>query len=62
MPGNSSWIPYVPQGVTGLDDDDDEYNFYTDIFYVGECNKRRNDFCLCSAILDQKHVESFEMW
>jgi len=23
MPGSSSWIPYVPQGVKGLDDDDD---------------------------------------
>ena len=23
-PGNSSWMPYVPQEVTGLDDDDDD--------------------------------------
>jgi hypothetical protein len=22
--GSSSWIPYVPQGVKGLDDDDDD--------------------------------------
>jgi len=22
MPGSSSWIPYAPQGVRGLDDDD----------------------------------------
>jgi hypothetical protein len=22
MPGNSSWMPYAPQGVKGLDDDD----------------------------------------
>jgi hypothetical protein len=21
MPGSSSWIPYAPQGVKGLDDD-----------------------------------------
>jgi hypothetical protein len=26
MPGSSSWIPYAPQGVKGLvDDDDDEW-------------------------------------
>jgi len=24
MPGSSSWMPYAPQGVKGLDDDDDE--------------------------------------
>jgi hypothetical protein len=24
MPGNSSWLPYAPQGVAGLDDDDDD--------------------------------------
>ena len=24
MPGNSSWMPYAPQGVKGFDDDDDE--------------------------------------
>ena len=23
MPESSSWIPYAPQGVKGLDDDDD---------------------------------------
>jgi hypothetical protein len=23
-PGNSSWMPYAPQGVKGLDDDDDD--------------------------------------
>jgi hypothetical protein len=22
MPGSSSWLPYAPQGVKGLDDDD----------------------------------------
>jgi len=22
MPGSSSWMPYAPQGVKGLDDDD----------------------------------------
>jgi len=22
MPGNSSWMPYAPQGVKGFDDDD----------------------------------------
>jgi hypothetical protein len=25
MPGSSSWMPYAPQGVKGLDDDDDYY-------------------------------------
>jgi hypothetical protein len=24
MPGNSSWMPYAPQGVKGFDDDDDD--------------------------------------
>ena len=24
VPGNSSWMPYVPQGVKGFDDDDDD--------------------------------------
>jgi len=24
MPGSSSWMPYVPQGVKGFDDDDDD--------------------------------------
>jgi hypothetical protein len=24
MPGSSSWMPYAPQGVKGLDDYDDE--------------------------------------
>ena len=24
MPGSSSWMPYVPQGVKGSDDDDDD--------------------------------------
>jgi hypothetical protein len=24
MPGSSSWMPYAPQGVKGLDDDDDD--------------------------------------
>jgi hypothetical protein len=24
MPGNSSWMPYAPQGVKGSDDDDDD--------------------------------------
>jgi hypothetical protein len=23
MPGSSSWMPYAPQGVKGVDDDDD---------------------------------------
>jgi len=23
MPGDSSWLPYAPQGVKGFDDDDD---------------------------------------
>ena len=30
MHGNSSWMPYVPQGVKGLDDDndnDDDFGF-----------------------------------
>jgi hypothetical protein len=27
MPGGSSWIPYAPQGVKGLDDDDDDESF-----------------------------------
>jgi hypothetical protein len=26
MPGSSSWMPYAPQGVKGLDDDDDDSN------------------------------------
>jgi hypothetical protein len=26
MPVNSSWMPYAPQGVTGLYDDDDDYD------------------------------------
>jgi hypothetical protein len=25
MSGNSSWMPYASQRVTGLDDDDDDY-------------------------------------
>jgi hypothetical protein len=25
MPGNSSWMLYAPQGVTGLADDDEVY-------------------------------------
>ena len=25
MHGNSSWMPCAPQGVKGLDDDDDDY-------------------------------------
>jgi len=24
MPGSSSWMPYVPQGVKGFDDDDND--------------------------------------
>jgi hypothetical protein len=24
MPGNSSWMPYAPQGVIALDDDGDD--------------------------------------
>ena len=24
MPGSSSWMPYAPKGVKGLDDDDDD--------------------------------------
>jgi hypothetical protein len=24
MPGSSSWLPYAPQGVKGLDDYDDD--------------------------------------
>ena len=24
MPGNSSWMPYAPQGVKEFDDDDDD--------------------------------------
>jgi len=24
MPGSSSWMPYAPQGVKGVDDDDDD--------------------------------------
>jgi hypothetical protein len=24
MPGSSSWMPCAPQGVKGLDDDDDD--------------------------------------
>jgi hypothetical protein len=26
MPGGSSWMTYAPQGVKGLDDDDDDYH------------------------------------
>jgi len=26
MPGSSSWMPCAPQGVEGLDDDDDDVN------------------------------------
>jgi hypothetical protein len=26
LTGNSSWMPYAPQGVKGLDDDDDVCN------------------------------------
>jgi hypothetical protein len=26
MSGSSSWMPYAPQGVKGLDDDDDDVN------------------------------------
>ena len=24
MPGNSSWMPYAPQGVKGFDDEDED--------------------------------------
>jgi hypothetical protein len=26
MPGSSSWMPYVPQGIKGFDDDDEISN------------------------------------
>jgi len=28
MPGSSSWMPYAPQGVKGIDGNDDEYYRY----------------------------------
>jgi hypothetical protein len=36
MPGSSSWMPCVPQGVKGLDDGDDEmcFNYFTDTIAV----------------------------
>ena len=27
MPASSSWVPYVPQGVKGFDDDDNGEEF-----------------------------------
>jgi hypothetical protein len=26
MPGSSSWMPYAPQGVKGLDDEEENLN------------------------------------
>jgi hypothetical protein len=36
VPGSSSWMPFAPQGVKGLDDDDDDFTVYVlQLYLVG---------------------------
>ena len=54
MPANSSWMPYAPQGVTGLDDDSVNRYFSKEKPPVGLRN-RMHDVCTCDGTLILKH-------
>jgi len=39
MPGSSSWMPYAPQGLKGLDDDDGIRNHGSVLCRIGQMCK-----------------------
>jgi len=54
MPGNSSWMPYAPQGVKGFyddDEDDDEIkmNEMSGTCGTYECGERRGAYGLLNG-------------
>ena len=51
MPGSSSWMPYAPQGVKGLDNDDDDRIKYSEWNTKGikiSCKRKRNLYIIYS--------------